>query len=948
MSRFSDKTKQEKEGIPSIKMRIGIHAGPVVVGTLGNDLRVEFKAVGDTVNLASRMEGLAKPGTTNVTEETLRFTEGLFRFEALGEQKIKGKEHPIKVYRVIAPSTRRTRFDVNAERGLTPFIGRERELEFLMDGFERSKSSLGQAFSIVAEAGVGKSRLLYEFRKTVANNDVTFLEGKCLSYGRGQAYHPVIDILKANFDIHENDGDLAIRGKVQRGLKTLGANQESTLPYLLELLSVKDSGIDKIPMSPEAKKDKIIEALKRIVLKGSEVRPLIMAFEDLHWADKSSEEIAKYILEVIADARVMLIFTYRPEFVHSWGVKSYHSQVNLNRLSNRESLRMIYHLLRTEEIVRGLEDLILKKTEGVPFFIEEFIGSFKDLKIIKRKNRKYYLTKDIQSISIPSTIHDIISAKVDSLPEVAKRILQTGSVIEREFSYELIKKATGILQDELSSNLSVLKDSELIYERGIYPQSTYIFKHAMTRDVVYDSILTKRKKQLHEKIGKSIEELYKENIDEYYGLLTEHFIAGKNYEKGAEYSKLTSKKAEKKASLNDAIIYAKKRILSLEKLPQTYEVEKRLIDARTTLGLYYIQINYHVEAKMTVDPIIDLALRYDYKERLSQIYTIIGTYNYLVEQDFPRAFEHLGEALKISEDTNNIVSLFFTNQFLGLALSLNCEFEKAFHCFEKALNINVEVNNLWGISAMKCMIGYFVYYFQGMTNLCHKTIDEAIRIAEDCGDIYPKAMSHINHGISCYVNGYLEDATKYLLRGVNLCERINLYFWNALAQSNLGDNYFELGEFQTSKNHYNKAARLVEPKSFIPYFMNLNKIGFERAKVMNHEKDIDLEAIYRYEKGNKVKLCEGWMQRYIGEILLNIDDHHMIEAGDWIHKAIESDGRNGMKWHLGRDYALYAELFKRKGDQSKAKENLNKAIEILSECGADGWVEKYEKELAAL
>ncbi len=222
----------------------------------------------------------------------------------------------------------------------------------MLDGLERSRAGRGQAFSIVSEAGVGKSRLLYEFRKAVANEDVTFLEGRCLSYSRGVAYHPIIDILKANFDIHEGDGDFDIKEKVKKGLKILGADEASTLPYLLELLAVKDSGIDKIPMSPELRKDRIIEALNRIVLKGSEIRPLIMAIEDLHWIDKSSEERLKYLLESIPGARILLIFTYRPEFVHTWGAKSYHSQIMVNRLSNRESLMMVSHLLGTEELIR--------------------------------------------------------------------------------------------------------------------------------------------------------------------------------------------------------------------------------------------------------------------------------------------------------------------------------------------------------------------------------------------------------------------------------------------------------------------------------------------------------------------------------------------------------------------------------------------------------------------
>jgi tetratricopeptide (TPR) repeat protein len=800
----------------------------------------------------------------------------------------------------------------------------------------------------MAEAGVGKSRLLYEFRKVVSNEDVTFLEGRCLSYSRGVTYYPVIDILKSNFHIQEGDGDLEIVEKVKTGLKAIGVDEASTLPYLLEVLSVKDSGVDKIPISPEARKDRIIEALNRNVLKGSEIRPVIIAVEDLHWIDKSSEERFKYLLDGISGARVFLIFTHRPEFVPTWGARSYHSQVNLNRLSNRESLAMVSHLLGTDDMDRDLEDLILEKTEGVPFFIEEFIRSLKDLKIIEREDNKYYFSKDIRAVSIPSTIQDVIMARVDSLPEGAKEVLQTGSAIEREFSHELIKRVTDPQEQELLSHLSVLKDLELLYERGIYPQSTYIFKNALTREVVYGSILTKRKKKLHDEIGTAIEDLHKEGIHEHYGVLAAHFIEAENNEKGAEYSRLASKKAEKAASFPDAIAHAEKRVACLEKLPQTEDVEKKIIDARTGLGLYYIHMNYHVESKEAVDPIIDLAIKHGYKKRLSQVYSIIGSYNCFVKDDFPKAFKHLEEALKISCEINDIISSAFANYWLGIALALNCEFEKAFNHLEKVLDINVSAKSLWGISLIKSIISHWIYYFQGNLNLSYKTSDEAVRIAEESGDIYSKGVAYTSYGVSCYGKGFFKEAKKHLLKAVDFCERIRFFSYNALAEQSLGDTYFEIGEYQKSKDHYGKAIWLLEKNRLVPYWVSLFKISLARTKVMNNEKDTALESMYRYVYKNKAKYQDGWMSRYIGEILSNIDNHHRSEAEDWIRKAIEADKRNGMAFHLGRDYALYAELFKRKGDLTKTKENLSQAIEIFKECGADGWVDKYEKELSIL
>ncbi len=950
MTRFNEQIKQEKGDIQPVKMRIGIHTGPVVVGTLGNDLRVEFKAVGDTVNLASRMESLAEPGTTYVSDNTFKLTEGLFRFEALGEREIKGKGKPLRVYQVIAPSARRTRFDVSTERGLTPFVGREKERELLLDGYERSKEGRGQAVSIISEAGIGKSRLLYEFRKAVMNEDVTFLEGRCLSYSRNIAYHPIVDVLRANFDIQDNDNDKEIREKVVRGLRFIRVDEASTLPYLLELLSVKDSGIDKIPMSPEARKDRTLEALKRITIKGSEVRPLIMAIEDLHWMDRSSEDALKELLESIPGARILLIFTYRPEFIHTWGSRSYHSQVTLNRLSNRESLAMIEHVFATRNIDHNLEDLILQKAEGIPFFIEEFIRSLKDLKIILYRNGEVMIARDVKSIAIPSTIQEVIMARIDRLPEGAREVLRTGSVIEREFSHDLLKKVTNIPEQELLSHLSTLKDSELLYERGIYPQSAYIFKHALTREVAYDSILTKRKKELHARVASTIEDIYRDDICYHYGVLAGHCIASEDYEKGAEYARLEARRYQKAGSYRDAISYAQKSIACLERLPQTEPAQKKLIDMRVMLSAYYLSLNYHIDAKEAVEPIVDLAVKLNYQKKLPGIYTAIGLNEIWIEEDLSKGCLSLKHAFDISTKVGDFLALFIGNLQLGSYMVIDYRFKESMGCLKTSLGLIMRTNNLIAIAHAKSAMA-MNYCLHGEIERALEMCKEAMHAATESGDIQAKQPAYTNYGTIYYHKGYLDEAEKYLLEALVYHEKTSIASWGAYAAQFLGWTYYDMRDYDKAKKYRHYLISVAEDTRFMPSWLNCQKLWLKNHRVLNREPDIDIhkldELIKAHEK-SRLAACESYGARCIGEIYLHLDDKHMAEADAWIKRAIEASTRYGTMWELARDHALCADWYKKKGDIQGAKEQLTRAIDIFKECGADGWVQRTEIALAEL
>ena len=858
IAKFSDRIKQEIEGLPPLKMRVGIHTGPVVVGTLGNDLRVEFKAVGNTVNMASRIEGLADPGTIYVSEETFRLTEGLFRFEALGARAVKGKEEPIKIYRVIAPSTRKTRFDVSAEQGLTPFVGRERELGLLLDLFEQSKAGRGQAFSIMSEAGVGKSRLLYEFRKAVTNEDVTFLEGRCLSYSRGVTYHLFIDILKANFDIREGAGDSEIKEKVKRGLKVLNVDEALTLPYLLEFLSVKESGLDKILISPEAKKDRIMEAFKRIVLRGSEIRPLILAHEDLHWMDKSSEDLLKYLIESIPGARVLMIFTYRPEFVHTWGGKSFHSQVTLNRLSNRESIIMIINLLGTEDIESNLMELILEKTEGIPFFIDEFIRSLKDLKIIEREDNKYYLAKNIRDVIIPTTIQDVIMARVDSLPEAAKVVLQMGSVVGREFSHDLIKRVADLPEHEIISHISILKGSELIYERGIYPESTYIFKHGLTQEVLYSCLLRKRRRELHQAIAFAVREFYPERLEENLSILARHYYYGDDLQNALEFQIKAGNKAKEAYANEEAVGCYQRAIEVFERLGSGEKAQNTGLILQARAGLsstYFFAAEY--EKSIRENEILLALLEIEdpargkwpqdwawAKARIGLAFERLGKFEdglrtFLEAKKVLEGFaggqntvemskylSHLGwiyfrlrncqearrwanEGLRLAEELNSPADITLAHNILGAAHLRDGNYEKAKEHFEKCLQRAEALEHLPGMATSFYNLG-LVACQRGSYSEALEYYQKALDLRRRVGDAMGIGTSINSLGSVYHSLNQLDDAIEYYRKSLEFREEIKHTAGVAVTLENLGRALLEKGNYEEAVKTLRKSLEIGE------------------------------------------------------------------------------------------------------------------------------------------
>ncbi len=520
-------------GMP-IEARVGINTGEVVVRTIATSgANTEYTPIGHTANLASRMQAVAPTGSIAISEHTRRLVEGYFGLKALGPTKVKGVSEPVNVYEVTGLGPLRTRLQRAAGRGLTKFVGREREMETLKRAAEQARSGRGQIAAAIAEAGTGKSRLFFEF-KVKSQAGWMLLETFSVSHGKASAYLPIIELLRNYFDISAADDERKRREKVTGRVLALDRNLEDTLPYLFALLGIVEGDDPLAQMDVQVKKRRTLEAIKRIVLRESINQPLIVIFEDLHWLDEHTQDLLNLLADSIGTAKVLLLVNYRPEYSHQWNSKTYYTQLRLDPLGRESAEEMLTALLGGGDELEPLKRLIIQKTEGTPFFMEETVQVlFDDGALIR--NGVVKLTRPLAELKIPPTVQAILTSRIDRLPADAKELLQTLAVIDREIPLSLIRAVITKSDDDLYRLLNDLQLGEFIYEQPAVGDTEYIFKHALTQEVAYNSVLNERRKQLHERIGAAFETLYAGSLEDHLAELAHHYGRSSNLDVAVQY-----------------------------------------------------------------------------------------------------------------------------------------------------------------------------------------------------------------------------------------------------------------------------------------------------------------------------------------------------------------------------------------------------------------------------
>jgi class 3 adenylate cyclase len=566
-----------------MRIRVGLNSGEVVVRAIGNDLHMDYSAVGQTTHLAARMEQLATPGTIRLTAATLRLVEGLVLVNTLGLIPVRGMTEPVEVFELVGASALRRRLQAAAARGLTRFVGRESEIAALRQALAQAGAGHGQVVAVVGEAGVGKSRLVYECVQAHHTQGWRVLESASVSYGKATPYFPVIDLLKRHAHVEDADEPRTVRAKVTGQVLTLDETLRETVSALLWLLDVLPDDSPFRTLEPAQRRHRTLEALKRVLLRESQVQPLLLVFEDLHWIDTETQALLDSLVESLPTARLLLLVNYRPEYQHGWGSKTYYAQLRLDPLPPASAETFLDALLGPNPSLASLKRLLIHRTEGNPFFLEESVHTLGETEVLVGGPGAYRLAQALPTIQVPATVQSVLAARIDRLPSEEKQLLQAAAVIGTEVPLPLLQAIAELPEEALHRGLAHLQAAEFLYETRLFPERAYTFKHALTQPVAYQSLLTSTRQRYHAQLAQALE-ARPETVETQPELLAHHYTEAALAAPAAEYWQRAGEHSMEHSAYMEAVVHCTKGLEVLQTLPDIPARVPRELEMQLTLG----------------------------------------------------------------------------------------------------------------------------------------------------------------------------------------------------------------------------------------------------------------------------------------------------------------------------------------------------------------------------
>ena len=937
-----------------VQIRVGMNSGEVVVRAIDSDLHMDYSAIGQTTHLAARMEQLARPGTALMTKDTLRLAEGYIEVRPLGPVPVRGLAETVEVFEILRAGAVRSRLQAAAARGLTPFVGRDGELSRLRETLEKARAGQGQIVAVSGEPGVGKSRLFWEFTHSHRTHGWLVLESSPVSYGKTTSYLPVSDLLKTYFGIEDQDDARRIREKVTGKLLTLDESLRTTIPVFLSLLDVPVDDTEGQEPDSRERRRRTLDALKRLLLRESQVQPLLVIFENLNWVDGETQAFLDSLVESLPAARLLLMVNYRPEYTHGWGGKSYYTQFRIDPLEPESAEELLQAILGSEPTLQPLKQLLVQQTEGNPFFLEECVQSLVETGALTGVRGQYRLQAPVESLQMPPTVQAVLASRIDRLDPDEKRLLQAASVIGKDVPFALLEAIVEVPEETLRSGLMRLQSAEFIYETTLFPTLEYTFKHALTHDVAYGSLLTGRRRALHGRAMESLERLNADRLGEQVERLAHHAVRGEIWDKAINYLRQAGAKAVSRAANQEAVSLLDQALQALTHLPEGRAKLEQSIDIRLELRPPLLQLGRLRDVLQLSKEAEHLGAELGDESRLGRVYSYLVNYHYLNgEPDL--AIEYGERCLRIADATQDLALQALARGYLGLSCHAQGQYRRA----ELILRQNVDALAMArGAAADQSAISYvtssgwlaFTLAELGDFHAADACADQALRVADGAGHAYGQTIARTLAGLVWLRRGHLDRAFGYLQPSLEACREKHLDVWRPLPSSLLGLTQALAGRLDEALPLLRDGVHLSEVLGINAYLalwmLNLAE-GQMAAGQLDQAREtarhaLDL-AVSHKERGH-----QAWAWRLMGDLDSRGDATALAQAEENYRRALNTAEELRMQPVIAHAKMGLGRVMRLRGDRERAEEYLVTAFMMFRGMDVPFWVRRCGEEMMKL
>ena len=937
----------------TVQMRVGLNSGEVVVRAIGNDLYMDYSAVGQTTHLAARMEQLATPGSVLLTAATLRLVEGMVQVNPLGPVPVKGVDEPVEVFELVGASAIRRRLQAAVARGLSRFVGRQTELAALHQALERAGAGHGQVVALLGEAGVGKSRLVYEVVHSHRIQGWRVLESASVSYGKATPYFPVLDLLKRYVQVEGRDDTRTIRARVTGQVLTLDAALQETIPALLALLDVLPEDSSFLTFDPPQRRRRALDGLKRVLLRESQVQPLLLVFEDLHWIDSETQALLDNLVESLPTAQLLLLVNYRPEYQHGWGSKTYYTQLRLDPLPPASADELLQALLGDDPSLAPLKQLLIARTEGNPFFLEESVRTLVETNVLIGTPGAYRLAQPVESLQVPATVQAVLAARIDRLPPEEKRLLQTASVLGMEVPLALLQAITELPEEALHRGLTHLQAAEFLYETRLFPEHAYTFKHALTHEVAYRSLLQERRRALHAQIVEALETLAGDRLADQVERLADHAVRGEVWNKALRYCRQAGAKAMERSASREAVGCYEQAMAALAHLPEHRTLQEQAVDLRLDLYSAHFVLGQQERILHDLHEAETLAEALDDPHRLGRVSVSMAQY-FLNARQYDRAMASSQRALALAAASGDHHTPIEAHNFLGLVYFLQGDYRQAMDANRRAMALleGERRDERFGqpvLPAVRCRtylclclaeVGAFA---EGLA-----VGEEGVHIAEAVQHPVSLVSAYRSVGLLSLRQGALHQALPLLERAARICEDAELPFHFSLLAPALGAAYVRCGRVDEAVRLLERVVEQTTSSGRLsgqpPLLFTLGEAQL-RAGRLEAARTLAVRALEQ-ARTSQERGHQAYALRLLGEIAAHRPSPNVDEAAAHYRQALtlaEALGMRPLQAHCHRGLGM---LYAMTGQREQARTALATAIAMYQSMEMTFWLSQTEAALA--